>query len=124
MPSTLYEYAILRLVPRVEREEFLNIGVILYGHADRQLTFRYHISNEALCALAPDFDPEWVTPYLVAMSNHCQGQGPLGDLSTVSRFRWLTATKSTLLQFSKVHPGYADQPALEVDRLMRLYVQR
>lgn len=124
MSSTLYEYAILRMVPRVEREEFINIGVIVYCHQRRKIAFDYHMPMELLQIMAPDFEPNWIIPFIESMAKHCAGQGPLGDLAPVSRFRWLTATKSTLLQFSKVHPGYSEDAFAELDRLMALYVRR
>lgn len=124
MTSTLYEYAILRVVPQVEREEFINIGVILYCHASRKIAFAYQLPQDLILAMSPSFDLEAILPFLESMKSHCDGKGPLGDLPQVSRFRWLTATKSTLLQFSKVHPGYAEAPLQELDRLMHLYVNR
>ena len=124
MKSTLYEYAILRVVPQVEREEFINIGVILYCHQSRKIAFHYEVPKDLLQVMSPSFEVSSILPFLESMQRHCAGQGPLGDLPQVSRFRWLTATKSTLLQFSKVHPGYSPQPMEEVNRLMTLYVKR
>ena len=124
MTSTLYEYAILRVVPQVEREEFINVGVILYCHRSKKIGFAYEIPEALLQVMSPSLDVSSLMPFLASMEKHCAGQGPLGDLPQVSRFRWLTATKSTLLQFSPVHPGYADEPLAEMDRLMQCYVRR
>ncbi len=124
MTSTLYEYAILRVVPQVEREEFINIGVILYCHQSRKIAFQYDVPEDLLHQMSPSFEVSSILPFLESMQRHCAGKGPLGDLPQVSRFRWLTATKSTLLQFSKVHPGYALDPVEELNRLMELYVKR
>ena len=114
MPDKLlYEYAVIRLVPRVEREEFLNVGVILYCAGLRFLECRSEINADRLMAFSPGFDCSEAEQYLNAFKLICQGHklgGPLAQLPSSSRFRWLTAARSTMLQTSKVHPGFCSDP--------------
>jgi hypothetical protein len=108
MPGHLFEYAVIRVVPRVEREEFLNVGVVVYCARQRYLQTKITINKERLKAFAPDLDIEQIKEYLAAFEQICAGapdSGPIGKLDAASRFRWLTATRSTLVQSSKIHPG-------------------
>ncbi|MVZ66900.1 DUF3037 domain-containing protein [Sphingobacterium sp. DK4209] len=105
---TLYEYAVVRLVPRVEREEFLNIGVLLYCRKQRYAEILYHVDEERCCHLAKDIDYTQINAHLQSMRAVCQGLkegGSLAQLDQTERFRWLTAYRSTLIQCSAVHPG-------------------
>jgi len=105
----LFEYAVIRVVPRVEREEFLNIGVILFCAKQQFLQARYLLDNAKLIAFAPELDIAELKEHVCAMERICVGDraaGPIGKLDIASRFRWLTATRSTVLQTSKVHPGF------------------
>ena len=105
----LFEYAVIRVVPRVEREEFLNIGVILFCAKQQFLQARYLLDTTKLNAFAPDLDIAELKEHVCAMERICVGDkaaGPIGKLDIASRFRWLTATRSTILQTSKVHPGF------------------
>ncbi|NLR91575.1 DUF3037 domain-containing protein [Flammeovirga agarivorans] len=104
----VYEYAIIRFVPKVEREEFMNVGVIMFCKAKRFIKIKYHINEQLFEAFAPDIAIEEVRSYLKAWEEVCIGGkhgGVIGEQDVPSRFRWLTATRSTLLQSSKVHPG-------------------
>ncbi|WP_285008548.1 DUF3037 domain-containing protein [Pedobacter faecalis] len=104
----LFEYAVLRLVPRVEREEFINIGVVLYCRKQQFLRAEVFLDQQRALALCPDLDLEVVRQNLEAFGRICVGDkhsGPIAELDMASRFRWLTATRSTILQASKVHPG-------------------
>lgn len=104
----LFEYAVIRVVPRVEREEFMNIGVILFCAKQKFLQASYLLNNEKLCAFSTDLDITELEEHLCAFERICSGSveaGPIGKLDIASRFRWLTATRSTVLQTSKVHPG-------------------
>lgn len=117
----LFEYAILRVVPRVEREEFCNIGVVLYSREGRFLQCKYHLDEARLKALYPNLDLEELQRYLSSFERICQGArngGPIAQLDAPSRFRWLTATRSTILQCSKVHPGFCAEPDKALDKLM------
>ncbi|MDB5119937.1 MAG: hypothetical protein JWN56_1155 [Sphingobacteriales bacterium] len=115
----LFEYAVIRLVPRVEREEFFNVGVILYCSKQRFLKAVYQVNLEKLNALCLDADCDELTKNLQAFINICDGTngGPIGQLDKASRFRWLTATRSTVVQCSKVHPGFCDDAAETLNKL-------
>ncbi|MEP7142507.1 MAG: DUF3037 domain-containing protein, partial [Ferruginibacter sp.] len=105
----LFEYAVIRIVPRVEREEFLNVGVILYCSKLNFLEAMYGINQERLKAFCGELDIKEVEENLLAFERICaggEGAGPIGKLDIASRFRWLTATRSTVVQSSKVHPGF------------------
>ena len=116
----LFEYAVIRVVPRVEREEFLNVGVILYCPKRKFLQSRCHVDAEKLRILCPKIDIEEIGDHLRAFGRICTGGkdgGPIGQLDAPSRFRWLTATRSTVVQASKVHPGLCLDPEETLDRL-------
>ena len=116
----LYEYAVIRVVPRVEREEFLNVGVILYCAKKKFLKLRYTLDVSRLHAIAPQLDLEELEDHLNAMSNICAGHhhaGTIGRLDLPSRFRWLTATRSTVIQPSKVHPGFCEDTDHTLEKL-------
>ena len=117
----LFEYAVLRVVPRVEREEFLNVGVILYCAAQGFLETRCHLPEERLRAFtAAELDFDDLRARLRAFERICQGRregGPIGQLAVAARFRWLTATRSTVVQTSAVHPGLCEDPAATLNRL-------
>jgi len=121
----LYEYSVIRLVPRVEREEFLNIGVILYVQQLRFLDLRFQVVPERLAAFSKETDPSEVCRYLHSFSLVCKGgkaAGPIGTLDLPSRFRWLTAVRSTIVQTSCIHPGLCSDPSAELDRLFQKLV--
>lgn len=106
----LYEYALIRVVPRVEREEFMNVGVILFCAKKKYLHAHYLINNDRLLALCPDLDLAMLDDHLKALTQICTGNkesGPIGQLDLPSRFRWLTAKRSTIIQSSMVHPGFS-----------------
>lgn len=120
-----YEYALIRVVPRVERGECLNVGVILFCKSHKYLGLRYHLPTERLYALWPELDIHEINDHLQAWDRVCAGQpeaGPIAQLDLPERFRWLTAAKSTVLQCSPVHPGLTRDPARELDVLFREYV--
>ena len=103
-----YDYAVIRVVPRVEREEFINVGVILSCEASRFLEARIELDEARLRALAPDLDIESVSRHLQAVTAICRGgpgTGPIGQLPPRARFHWLTAKRSSILQTSPVHTG-------------------
>jgi hypothetical protein len=120
----LYEYAIIRVVPRVEREEFVNIGVILYCPSEGFLQTKFEINEPRLLAFSPSLDLEDLRQYLDALERICKGRsqgGTIGSLPLSSRFRWLTATRSTVIQSSKVHSGFCKDPC---ETLMKLFDQQ
>ncbi|MBB5206650.1 DUF3037 domain-containing protein [Chiayiivirga flava] len=103
-----YDYAIVRVVPRVERGEFVNVGVIVSCHAQRHLAARIELDAARLRALAPGIDVQFVADALAAIPRICAGgreAGPLGALTLRERFHWLTAPRSTVVQTSPVHSG-------------------
>lgn len=104
----LFEYAVIRVVPRVEREEFLNVGVILYCAQQRFLKTKFTLDEGRLNCFFNYLHMEEVKEHLHAfqeISSGAPGAGPIAALDIASRFRWLTATRSTVVQTSKVHPG-------------------
>lgn len=104
----LFEYAVIRLVPRVEREEFLNVGVIVYCKDLKFLKTKAIINKERLQGFANYLDIEDVEKHLQAFEKISEGDinaGEIAQLDVPLRFRWLTAARSTILQTSKVHPG-------------------
>ena len=116
----LFEYAVIRVVPRVEREEFLNVGVVLYCARQKFLKMLYKIDVPRLKALCNECDADSVNEYLQAFHRVCVGgsdAGPIGRLSMAERFRWLTATRSTVVQTSKVHPGFCENAGETLDKL-------
>lgn len=121
--NQLFEYAVIRVVPKVEREEFINIGVILYCSGQKFLQCILELNEKKLQALCCDTDIDELRSHMASFEKICKGgndAGPIGKLSIAERFRWLTATRSTILQTSKVHPGLC-QDALEM--LQRLHKQ-
>ena len=119
----LFEYAVLRVVPRVEREEFLNVGVVLYCRSLGFLQTRYELPEAKLQVVAPDLDLTEVQDRLRAFERICQGRatgGTIGQFAIAERFRWLTATRSTIVQTSPVHPGLCADAG---ETLTRLYAQ-
>lgn len=118
--SHLFEYAILRIVPRVEREEFMNVGVILYCRKHVFLQTKFSIAEERLMALCPQVDLPEIKAHLQALEQISIGNtkaGPIAALDVASRFRWLTAKRSTVVQTSPVHPGLCKDPLETLSRL-------
>lgn len=118
--KNLFEYAVIRVVPRVEREEFLNVGVILYCSKQKFLKVMYHVDKNRLKACCSGLDLEEIEENLRSVSKIADGGkdgGPIGQLDWASRFRWLTATRSTVVQTSKVHPGFCEDAQQTLERL-------
>jgi len=116
----LFEYAVIRVVPRVERQEFLNVGVILYCAGQHFLQAKFELNDKKLSAFGDDLDIAELHKLLCAFEQICLGTpqgGPISKLPAASRFRWLTATRSTILQTSPVHPGLCDDACETLDRL-------
>ena len=116
----LFEYAIIRVVPRVEREEFMNVGIILYCKKTKFLECIINIDHLRFQAFCPKLDSSEVSEYLQSFQKICKGTkdaGPIGKLDIASRFRWLTATRSTVVQTSKVHPGLSKDPFATLQHL-------
>lgn len=121
----VYEYAVIRYLPRVEREEFVNVGVILFSKRHRFLEVRYHLNEARLRAFDPELDLDLLRDYLQNWEWISKGQQEGGQIATLdlpSRFRWLTAVRSTIIQSSRVHPGMTDSPEQVLERLFEQYV--
>ena len=119
----LFEYAVIRVVPRVEREEFINVGVILLCSKQKFLKMMYGLDHARITTFAKELDLSELEENLQSFQRISEGgkdAGPIGLLDAASRFRWLTATRSTVVQTSKVHPGFCVDGE---DTLVRLYDQ-
>ena len=115
-----FDYAILRVVPRVEREEFINAGVVVLCLEKRYLDARILLNEDRLRALWPEVDVDLVREHLDAVPRICMGDpaaGPIAKLSQRERFHWLTSPRSTIIQPSPVHTGVCDNTAGILDRL-------
>ena len=125
MNRETFEYAVLRVVPRVERGESLNAGVLVYCRQRDYLGSRVHLDADRLRALDPTADPDAIRRALQAAADVCAADpvsGAAGREALGSRFRWLTAPRSTVVQAGPVHTGLTDDPDAEADRLLQLLV--
>jgi Protein of unknown function (DUF3037) len=116
-----FDYAVIRIVPRVEREEFVNAGVIVFCLERNFLAARVHINTERLKALWPEVDVELVRQHLQAFPKISAGDpsaGPIAKLSLRERFHWLVSPRSTMIQVSAVHSGICGDPEQALDRLL------
>lgn len=121
-----FEYAVLRVVPRVEREEFLNAGGIVYCLELGFLEARVELDRERLLGLFPGADVAAIEEHLNAVPRICAGGaggGPIGQLSIRERFQWLVAPRSTVVQVSPVHSGLCEDPARALEELMEAMVR-
>jgi hypothetical protein len=116
MTMETFEYAVIRVMPRVERGEAMNAGVILYSQAHKFLGCRVFLDEDRLLALDPRVDLTSVTAALAAMDEACRTEIPVGQPAG-ARFRWLTATRSTIVQPGPVHSGITANPAAELQHL-------
>ena len=107
----LYEYAVIRVVPKVEREEFINVGLMLYSKRQKYLRIKYHIPSEKIKAFCSEFDLDLLKINLDALVNICEGKkegGPIAQFEKDERFRWISAIKSSSIQTSRPHSGFSD----------------
>ena len=121
-----FEYAVLRVVPRVDRGEAMNAGIVLYCRPRRYLGARLALDADVLLALDPEADVPGVERALAAMAEVCGegGRGPTAGQDIGRRFRWLTAPRSTVVQAGPVHTGLTRDPEAEIDSLLRALVLR
>ena len=122
----LYEYAVIRVLPRVDREEFINVGVILYCAPKNFLRAECDIDQERMKAFAVDADLSELNEHLYSLCRICKGgeeAGPIGKLSIGERFRWLTAPRSTIVQTSPVHTGLSADPSRTLQELLAKLVR-
>jgi len=121
-----FDYAVLRLVPRVELEEFFNVGVILSCPAFKFLESRISVNESRLACFDPELQLSTVDYYLSVIPKICAGDeqaGPIARLTQRERFYWLTAQRSTIIQSSPVHTGLTDDPKATLEHLFAKYVR-
>lgn len=117
-----FDYVVLRLTPHVEREEFVNVGVILFCRGLRFLNCRLHLDEARVAALAPGFDSAAARAQLDLTPLICAGgpaAGAIGELDQAERFRWLASPRSTVVQVSPVHSGLCEDPQAALDDLFQ-----
>lgn len=122
-----YDYAVIRVVPRVEREEFVNVGVIVSCYERDFLEARIEMDARRVQALDPNVDLEAVRAHLATIPVICAGgeaAGPIGKLSPRERFRWLVAPRSTVIQVSPAHVGRSADPAEALEKLLEAMVRQ
>ena len=121
-----YSYAIVRVVPRVERGECVNVGVVLFVRARRYLAARVELDRPRLLALAPEADGALIERHLATFVAVCEGRpegGPVAALPPSERFHWLTAPRSTMIQTSPVHGGATLDPGATLEDLLTAFVR-
>jgi hypothetical protein len=125
-PRLPYQYVVLRCVPRVDREEFVNVGVLAYCQATDFLAAGCHVDEVRLRSLTPSVDVAAVRHALAFVEGVCRGDASLGDPATGdlgTRFGFLKAPRSTVVQPGPVHGGLTDDPAAELERLVNVLVR-
>ena len=126
-PADTYDYAVIRVVPRVEREEFVNVGILLSCEAEGYLEARIELDEARIAALDPTLDLESLRRHLDTIPAICRGgpgTGPIGLLPQRARFHWLTAKRSSILQTSPVHMGKCADLAATMEHLLERMVRR
>jgi hypothetical protein len=124
MPApSLFDYAVVRLVPHVEREEFINVGIILFCRTLRFIAAQIELDKQRLATLAPHLDVDKVEEHLDLIPRICAGDGPIGKLSQADRFHWLVSPRSTTVQVSPVHSGLCTDPEAVLQHLMETMVR-
>jgi hypothetical protein len=121
-----FDYAIIRVVPRVERGERINAGIVLYCRGRDFLAARIELDRRRLMAMAPELDADLVEAHLESVKRICEGgpdAGPIGRLSQAERFHWLVSPRSTVIQLSPVHVGLCDKPEAALEHLLQTMVR-
>jgi hypothetical protein len=118
-----FQYVVLRCVPRVDREEFLNVGVVLYSQAADYLGCASHVEEQRLLSFAPELDIASVRSALDAVAAVCAGSGPSAFIGLGPRFGWIAAPKSTMIQPGPIHGGLAEDPEIELAHLLDMLVR-
>lgn len=122
----LYEYTVVRIVPRVERGEFINAGILLYSRKANYLSGKFVVNREKILALDSHADIALIEAQLQGLERIARGEksckSPIAQLDKASRFRWLSANRSTIIQTSPIHPGYAGDLDATLERLMQQFV--
>jgi hypothetical protein len=126
VPATSsYDYAVIRVVPLVERGECINVGVIVFCRTQRFLDMLIHLDEQRLRAFAPALDFGFVQQQIEALVQVCHGGdggGPIGQLAQAERFHWLVSPRSTIIQISPVHCGVCSDPASMLQKLLERLV--
>lgn len=120
--KNLYEYAVIRVVPRVEREEFLNVGIVLFCKKAKFIKVLYSLNIEKVLSFSTEADVEQIEMNLLAFQKVAHGTkdgGPIAMMDIPSRFRWLTALRSSVIQSSRPHPGFCDDLEQTTQRLFK-----
>ncbi|MBU2927493.1 DUF3037 domain-containing protein [Winogradskyella psychrotolerans] len=120
-----FEYAIIRLVPKVEREEFFNVGVILFSKRKKFLGVKYNVDPQKLNAFSCELELDTINNYLKSWELISKGDtsaGKIGQFEISDRFRWLAASRSTIIQSSKTHCGITDNPEHELQAIFKKHV--
>jgi Protein of unknown function (DUF3037) len=115
-----FDYAVIRVVPRVEREEFVNAGVIVFCLEQKFLDAQIHVDEARLKALWPELDLEVVRQHLEAIPRICAGEptaGPIARLTQRERFHWLVSPRSAMIQISPVHTGICEGPLRQMEQI-------
>ena len=123
MTRSAFDYAVLQAVPRAERGECVNVGVVLFCKDRDFLAADVHVDEDRLRALDPAVDVDAVREALAALQRTCAGEGPAGATSLGQRFRWLVAPRSTVLRAGQAHSGLTEDPAAELERLLGALVR-
>ena len=116
----LYEYAVIRFVPRVEREEFINVGIIMFSKRARFIKARYQVDEKKLCLFSSELDMDSLYASLKVFDRICSGTvdgGPIASMDIPERFRWLTAVRSSSIQTSRPHPGFSTDLEVTIEKL-------
>lgn len=116
----LYEYAVIRVLPKVEREEFVNVGIVLFCKKEKYLQVKFQLNENRIRCLSEDVDLEQIRKNLESFEKICIGSkdgGPIAQLDVPSRFRWLTAVRSSVIQTSRPHPGMSGNLEDTISRL-------
>lgn len=122
-----FEYAVIRIVPHVEREEFFNSGIVLYCAGQKFLDTIVHLNEDLVRVFCNELDIDLLRKHIEAFELVCKGgdaAGLMGQLPIAERFRWLTAPRSTILQTSRPHPGLCDDAGETLERLYRQLVAK
>lgn len=116
----LYEYAVIRIVPKLEREEFINIGLIMFSKKKRYIRAQYEVNKQKISVFSIELDYECIDNQLQTFNKICSGDNTGGVIATMDvaeRFRWLTAVRSTSIQTSRPHSGFSSDLDETFDRL-------
>lgn len=120
--NVVYEYAVIRVVPKVEREEFINVGLILFSKRKRFIRFQYEIPETKIRCFCNELDIDQLKQNLESFAKICSGAkdgGPIAQLEADEKFRWITAVKSSSIQSSRPHPGFSSDLNATFDRLYK-----